>query len=129
MAQTINPAVSGSRTKTLVHVWAYLTGTAVGFLVAVGMVLFAFGALSLVLPRTWLVGLAITLAVGPIVRDLAVPVPLPYRRRQVPERWREIMPLEMVSFLYGAVLGFGFATLFTSSAHAVLLLALPFLSS
>ncbi|HWG82210.1 MAG TPA: hypothetical protein VN686_04270, partial [Gaiellales bacterium] len=39
-----------------------------------------------------------------------VRLPLPQMRRQVPERWRERYPQPLTALLYGAGLGFGFAT-------------------
>jgi cytochrome c biogenesis protein CcdA len=37
-------------------------------------------------------------------------LPVPQLRRQVPQRWREVLPLPATAFLYGAGLGAGFIT-------------------
>jgi cytochrome c biogenesis protein CcdA len=37
-------------------------------------------------------------------------LPIPQLRRQVPQRWREVLPLPATAFLYGAGLGVGFVT-------------------
>jgi hypothetical protein len=41
---------------------------------------------------------------------LGLPVPVPERRRQVPEHWRWRYPANVASFLYGVGLGIGFLT-------------------
>jgi hypothetical protein len=44
-------------------------------------------------------------------------VPAPQSRRQVPNRWRWMMPGGMVAFLYGSTLGIGVATPITTTSY------------
>ena len=41
---------------------------------------------------------------------VGLPIPIPERRRQVPQWWRSTFPAPLASFLYGAGLGIGFLT-------------------
>jgi hypothetical protein len=127
MALTINPAGSGTRIRWVVDSGVFYLGALVGALGSLLLVAASFALLSLVLPGGWLVPAAVVLAVPPLLYQMGLPVPLPYRRRQVPEWWRNVLPLRVAAFAYGVMLGFGFATPFTSSAHSAMLLALPFL--
>ena len=127
MALTINPAGSGTRTRWVVDSGVFYLGALLGALGSLLVVAASFALLSLVVPSGWLIPTAVVLAVPPLLYQIGLPVPLPYRRRQVPEWWREALPLRVAAFAYGVMLGFGFATPFTSSAHSAMLLALPFL--
>jgi hypothetical protein len=129
MALTINPAGSGTRTRWLADTGRFFVGVLLGALTSAAVVIGAVGLLSLLVPRAWLPVTVLPLAVLAVLRELGLPVPVPYRNRQVPEWWRAVLPTGLVSLAYGLVLGFGFATLFTSAAHTVMLLALPFVDS
>jgi hypothetical protein len=129
MALTINPAGSGTRSKWLADTGAFFVGALLGALASAAVIITAVGLLSLFVPRAWLPVTVLPLAGLAVLRELGLPVPLPYRNQQVPEWWRSVLPTRLVSLAYGLVLGFGFATLFTSAAHTVVLLALPFVDS
>lgn len=129
MALTINPAGSGTRTRWLADTGIFFVGALLGALGSAVVVSGAVGLLSLVVPRGWLPVTVLPLALLAVLRELGLRVPVPYRNRQVPEWWRSVLPTGLVSLAYGLVLGFGFATLFTSAAHTVMLLALPFVDS
>lgn len=64
-----------------------------------------------------------------VLRDLGVPVPLPYRSKQVPEWLRDVASPGLTAGVFGFMLGAGFLTLFTYSTHLAVILALPFLKS
>lgn len=129
MALTINPAVSGDRNRWIVDSLTFFVGAALGALASVMVIVGSVGAISLIVQRKWLLWMTMPVGVVAILRELGFHVPVPYRSQQVPEWWRSAMPLRPVSLAYGAALGFGFATPFASSAHAVTLLAVPFLES
>src|ERR687894_208711 len=102
MVETIAPVVHGERRSRW---WAAVGLHALGATVAAA----AFGAL---LGAPWgAAGLTVVIAVAALyaARELfGVPVPLPDRRRQVPEWWRTFFPASISSFLYGLGLGIGF---------------------
>src|SRR6266536_1753922 len=129
MALTINPAGSGTRTKWLADTGVFFVGVLVGALASAAVLVGAIGLLSLVVPSKWLPVAVLPPAGLAMLRELGLSVPVPYRSRQVPEWWRSVLSTRMVALAYGLVLGFGFATLFTTSAHFVVLLALPFVAS
>jgi len=129
MALTINPAGSGTRTKWLADTGVFFVGVLVGALASAAVLVGAIGLLSLVVPSKWLPVAVLPPAGLAMLRELGLSVPVPYRSRQVPEWWRSVLSTRMVALAYGLVLGFGFATLFTTSAHLVVLLALPFVAS
>ncbi len=129
MALTIDLAGSGSRANWVLNVGAFFAGTLLGGLASAALVIAGVSALSSFLPRSLLIG-AICSAIGlAAVREVGIPVPVPYRTKQVPEWWRSVMPLRTASFAYGVLLGLGFATPFTSSAHMATVLSLPLLGS
>src|SRR3954464_10424805 len=105
MVETIVPVVHGTRTW-LLSLALFTAGavTTAGFLgLALGAALPAGGA-----------AVAAAVAVFALLEAAAelglLRLPLPQRRRQVPERWRERYPQPLTALLYGAGLGFGFAT-------------------
>jgi hypothetical protein len=129
MALTINPAVSGTRKRWLSHSASFFLGALVGGLLALLVILAVFASLRLVLPRHWL-AVTIALPIGwAVLHDLGVPLPLPYRRQQVPEGLRGVLPTGGVAFVYGLQLGVGFLTFFTYSVQLAFLFALPFLDA
>ncbi len=125
MALTINPAVSRTRIELLqsltLFVGGVFSGASVSVLAALGLTGFA----ALVGGR-----LAILLFVSGAVllgalRDLGLPIPLPYRSRQVPEVFRDVMPLPVVALLFGLELGVGFLTFYTTSMQLTLVVTAP----
>lgn len=118
MVETINPAVCGTRARFMKSLAAYFVGSAIGG----GLVIAAVASFVLVagvLPWIALTIFAIGLAV---VKDAGIRVPVPYRRRQVPEWLRDIVPMPVTGFVFGFELGIGFLTHFTSSAHLTVVL-------
>src|SRR3954453_15252406 len=105
MVETIVPVVHGTRTW-LLSLALFTAGavTAAGVLgLALGPALPAGGA--------GVAGAVAGLALLAAAAELGLlPLPLPQMRRQVPERWRERYSQPLTALLYGAGLGFGFAT-------------------
>jgi hypothetical protein len=129
MALTINPAVSGSLAKWMRQTVLFLFGVLVGGLVALFIVLMVERVLVELMPRFWVV-LFVVCSIGwAILHDLGLPLPLPYRRVQVPEWFRRVLPPEAVASIFGVQLGIGFLTLPTYSSHLAFLLVLPFADS
>jgi cytochrome c biogenesis protein CcdA len=107
MIETITPAVCGSRRRQRLALIAFTLGAVCTSLV-VGAVLGLTGSL-LGAERAVLVVAAVALAAS--AREAGVlHIRLPQSRRQVPERWRAVLPLPVWSFGYGAGLGAGVAT-------------------
>jgi hypothetical protein len=129
MALTINPVVSGSGKRCLLHSVAFLGGVFVGALFALVAVVAAASVLLVLFPLEAVVAIAVTLILWGIAHDLGLPAPLPYRRQQVPEWFRRALPPGTVAVLFGFQLGAGVLTLFTYSTHLAMLAVLPFLDS
>jgi hypothetical protein len=129
MAMTINPAVSGGRHRWLRDVGAFFVGAALGAAAALALILVVVDIASIVIPLDALLGGALVIIAWAILHDLGVPLPLPYRNRQVPDWLREVLPPVAVALVFGAMLGVGFLTLFTYSTHLAVLASLPFLDS
>ena len=129
MALTINPAGSGSTVRWLASVGSFFLGVSLGGLASALLVMGLVGIAALFVPREIVATIAGLIGATLILRDFGVPIPVPYREGQVPETWRSQLPIEAASFAYGVGLGLGFATFFTSSAHGMMLLALPFVGS
>jgi hypothetical protein len=129
MALTVNPAVSGTRRNWVFNVFGFFVGAFAGALVSLLSVLLVVVTLSSVLPRTVVVAVAVLTIAWAVFHDLGVPLPLPYRSRQVPEELRRALPTGVVATVFGFQLGIGFLTLFTYSTQLAMLLALPFLPS
>lgn len=129
MALTINPAVSRGERGWLVDSVSFFAGTLLGATASLTVCLAVVLGLSAVVPPGLVVGALVALVVAAALHDLGVPVPLPYRQRQVPEVLRDLLPTSAVAFVFGAMLGVGFLTLFTYSTHLALLVALPLLPS
>jgi hypothetical protein len=107
MIETITPAVCGSRRRQRLALTGFTVGAVCAALV-VGALLGLTGSL-LGAERAVLVVAAVALAAA--AREAGVlRIGLPQSRRQVPERWRAVLPLPVWSFGYGAGLGSGFAT-------------------
>jgi hypothetical protein len=111
MVETITPVVhGGSRRKWGTAVASHALGAALSA-AALGAALGWSGA---ALGAPWgVIGLLALGVVGAVyaARDLlGLPVPIPERRRQVPEHWRWRYGTQVASFLYGLGLGIGFLT-------------------
>ncbi|MDQ3982924.1 MAG: hypothetical protein M3271_09635 [Actinomycetota bacterium] len=111
MAETITPVVHGGKRRPYLvaaslHVaGATLSAAALG--AALGLVGLAVGAPW----RTWTAAVVAVVAAAYLLREaFGVPVPLPDRKRQVPEWWRTFFSPAVAAFLYGAGLGVGFLT-------------------
>lgn len=128
MALTVTPAVSRGRDVVL-QTLAYFAGIVFGSLVSVTLVLLIYEGLQYVWGRAWTTAMVSGAIAWALLHDLGLPLPLPYRNRQVPERLRDALPLGAVAFCFGVILGCGFLTLFTYSVHVVFLLGLPLLDS
>jgi len=122
MAMTIHPAVSGTRQKWLGEAALFLTGAFVGAFAAIIVLAVIEGALLAVAPDSAIYGLVAGAIIWAVLADLGLVRPLPYRRGQVPESWRNLLPSRVVATLFGLMLGFGFITFFTYSAQLSFLL-------
>lgn len=129
MAMAINPAVSGGKRGWLKHSGAFFAGVFVGGVVSMAGVLVVFAAARVVVSSHGLALAAAAVIVWAALHDLGIPLPLPYRPRQVPDWFREVFPAGVVAVAFGGMLGVGFLTLFTYSTHLAILLAIPFIPS
>lgn len=127
MAVTINPAVSGSYARWFGQAGAFLLGVFLGTLISLASLLALVTVLSAILPQAWVIDAFALLITWAILHDLGLPLPMPYRSRQVPEAIRNLLPQGAVALVFGIQLGIGFLTLFTYSTQLAFLLALPFL--
>jgi hypothetical protein len=111
MVQTINPVVHGGR--------GYKWGTTIalhafGAVVSAGVFGATLGAVGSFLGAPW--GRAGMLVVAGIAflyaaREVfGLPIPIPDRRRQVPQWWRSTFSVNSAALLYGLGLGVGFLT-------------------
>src|SRR5687767_6909394 len=107
MIETITPAVCGSRRRQRLALAGFTAGAVCASLV-VGALLGLTGSL-LGAERAVLAVAAVALVAAAREAGL-LRVRLPQLRRQVPERWRAVLPLPVWSFGYGAGLGAGFVT-------------------
>lgn len=107
MIETITPAVCGSRRRQRLALAGFTVGAVCASLV-VGGLLGLTGSL-LGAQRAILAVAAVALVAA--AREVGLlRIRLPQSRRQVPERWRAVLPLPVWSFGYGAGLGSGFVT-------------------
>lgn len=111
MVQTITPVVHGGRRSK----WgATVVLHALGAAVSAAAFGTALGAGGSFLAAPW--GRAGTLLIAGVAllyaarEALGLPVPIPDRRRQVPEWWRSTFSANAAAFLYGLGLGVGFLT-------------------
>jgi hypothetical protein len=114
MAETIVPVVHGGKRSSYwatVAVHTLAAGTAAA---AVGL---ALGLTGMVLGAPWgavgAAALALTAALYALREAVGLPVPIPDRRRQVPDWWRTFFSPPTAAILYGLGLGVGFLTFLT----------------
>jgi hypothetical protein len=111
MIETITPVVHGRRRS---RYWTTVALHALGASLAAGALGIALGAVGALLGAPWGgAGLAAVAAVALAyaARELLhLPLPLPDRKRQVPEWWRTFFSPRVAAFLYGLGLGIGFLT-------------------
>ena len=111
MIETITPVVHGNRRKSYL---AAVALHALGAALAAALFGAALGAAGAVLGAPWgaagLVVLALVALLYAARELLGLPVPLPDRRRQVPDWWRTFFGPRVAAFLYGLGLGIGFLT-------------------
>jgi hypothetical protein len=111
MVETIAPVVHGERRSGW---WVSVALHALGATVAAAAFGAALGGLGALVGAPWgRAGLVAVVVVAALyaARELAgLRVPIPDRRRQVPEWWRTFFPARAASFLYGLGLGVGFLT-------------------
>jgi cytochrome c biogenesis protein CcdA len=122
MAETITPVVHGGRRgaylfSSVLHVvGATVTAAAFGA---------ALGGVGALLRAPWDTATPVAVAVVAFVyllrESLRVPVPLPDRKRQVPEWWRTFFSPPVAAFLYGAGLGVGVLTYLTFGTFAAVM--------
>jgi hypothetical protein len=113
MVVTISPVVHGGRTRSywtsvVLHLLS-ASATAAAF----GAILGALGAVLGAPTSGWLVALVV-IALLYLLREAAgVPIPVPQRKKQVPEWWRTFYSRPVAALLYGAGLGVGYFTYLT----------------
>jgi hypothetical protein len=123
MAETITPVVHGGKRRpyllpALLHV--------VGATVSAALLGLALGGIGALARAPWEATPAVVAAVALLyfVREaFSVPVPLPDRKRQVPEWWRTFFSPAVAALLYGAGLGVGFLTYLSFGTFAVVMAA------
>jgi hypothetical protein len=111
MVETITPVVHGGRRgKWGVAVGAHILGASLGAATLGGALGLAGRALGAPwgAPALWVVAAVAAVYAGREV--FGIPVPLPDRKKQVPEWWRTFFGPISASFLYGLGLGVGFLT-------------------
>lgn len=127
MALTLGPAVSRPTDRVVSRV-TYGIGMFAGAIMAYAVIALAETALAQINKAA--VVLAVVLFVASaILRDLGVGTPVPYTNLQVAEWLRDLLPLWGVGLAFGWLLGLGFVTKFTYSAHTALLLTMPLVLS
>jgi len=122
VAETVAPVVHGVR-RWLIAVGAFAAG-AVAAGAALGWALgsaaaWAGGGST---HAAWAAAAIVAAYAGREAGILRLPVP--QLRRQVPQRWREILPLPATAFLYGAGLGVGFVTYVPVATFAAVVAAI-----
>src|SRR4029078_4366719 len=105
MVETIVPVVHGARTWML-----SLALFTAGAVATAGLLGLAFGAALPAGGAAAAAGVAVFALLEAAAELGLVRLPLPQMRHQVPERWRERYPQPLTALLYGAGLGFRFAT-------------------
>lgn len=123
MAETITPVVHGGRRKPyLVASGLHVFGSAL----SAALLGLALGALGAVLGGPWQATAWVVAAAGAVYaarEAFRLPIPLPDRKRQVPEWWRTFYSPAVAAFLYGAGLGVGFLTYLSFGTFAAVMAA------
>lgn len=124
MVETIVPVVHGdSRRRYLASVALHTLGATLAA-VAFGALL---GGTGLLLGAPWGLAGAVLVAVVSLVyaarEGVGLRVPLPCRRRQVPQWWRTFFSPPVTAFLYGLGLGVGFLTFLTYGTYVAVSVA------
>ena len=118
MVETIAPVVHGGR-KVPYYATVGLHAAGAGIAATIAGAL--FGALGMVLGAPWgSLGIAFVVVVSVVyaARELlALPIPLPERRAQVPDWWRTFYSPGTTALMYGAGLGAGFLTYLTYGTY------------
>ena len=118
MVETIAPVVHGGRKAPY---YATVGLHAAGAMVAAAIAGALFGAIGMILGAPWgSLGLALVVVVSVTyaARELlALPIPLPERRAQVPDWWRTFYSPGTTAMMYGAGLGAGFLTYLTYGTY------------
>ena len=129
MALTIHPAGSGTKRDWVADTATFFFGVLLGAVGSALLVMSLVGFVDILVHDRAVVVLIVTVGALAVLRETGIRVPVPYRTKQVPEWWRQALPMRLVALAYGLMLGFGFATPFTSSAHLATMMVLPFLDS
>ncbi|MGI8804852.1 MAG: hypothetical protein ACR2IN_04065 [Thermoleophilaceae bacterium] len=124
MVETIVPVVHGdSRRRYLATVALHTLGTTLAA-TAFGALLGGLGAL---LGAPWGVAGAVLVAAVSLLyaarEAVGLRVPLPCRRRQVPQWWRSFFSPSVTALLYGLGLGVGFLTFLTYGTYVAVTVA------
>ncbi len=124
MVETISPKVFGGRTER------YWTTIAIHVVVSTitGAVFGAFvGLAGAAVGAPWSLASSITLllvALLYLAREVfGLEIPIPDRKKQVPEWWRSFFPPSVAAALYGAGLAVGFLTFLTHGTYVVVVAA------
>ncbi|MBA2313327.1 MAG: hypothetical protein H0V97_11105 [Actinobacteria bacterium] len=135
MVETISPAVHGGRKPAY---WMSVLLHTIGAVAAAAAVGFALGSVGHFLGAPWsgagVAFIALVAALYALRAAAGLPVPIPSRRRQVPDWWRTFFSPQVSSLLYGLGLGVGYLTFlsfgtYVAVAAAALLGGDPFLGA
>jgi hypothetical protein len=121
MALTINSAVSGGRRLWVRNSMLHTAGVVGGALVSVLSAAAVVAVTARIEAMPVLRASACALVVLALCRDMGLNAPVPYGRSQVPEYWRDMMPLGVVALAYGLLLGTGFLTRYVGSPHLAMI--------
>jgi hypothetical protein len=113
MVETISPVVHGGRNRSywvslLLHIVS-TTITAAAFGGLLGFVGGLFDAPG----DAWLIALAVVAGLYFMREAFVLPIPVPQRKKQVPEWWRNFYSRPVAALLYGVGLGVGYFTYLT----------------
>lgn len=118
MALTIHPAVCGTRRNWLRECVIFTSGATGGAFAAILLLTAAISCLVAVVPIPNVALGVVCAGIGlAALKDWGLAIPLPYRRGQVPEHLRTLLPRRLVALVFGLMLGFSFVTYFASSVQ------------
>lgn len=129
MALSINPAVCRDRIEWMSAVSLFAFGVWLSTMGIAVAAIAVFGGLSLAVGKTGYAVLGFLVVAVACLRDLGLNLPLPYRKGQVPEIFRDTFGVRIFSFIFGLQLGAGFLTYFTTSFHMLMVVSLPLVAS